>query len=346
MRKRVFLFSLCCCCCCCKGFLDSSSHDTNLRVGSKLDLPFWLVKAIYNDKFKFAHIDLPKWYKNFYHEILKADPIVVDLRKMGPYYYEFGILLVRLLDPDQSQSIAKMLIWVWAFVKADHFCLCLCVYVCLPLLCVCVFQFQCFRHRFRRIMDLAGQTDHRDLYKAITKLDATETEIYKAGQQDHMGFLKWQRREFCKLTPSIIVIANKNKRKRNVSDTDTNGIAVAAKWRMWTIYTCSLFYTPTKTNTHTHTLCLLIFLFLYLTLLSKSTAMSWFSSHRTQSSSNFFVRSCSYFDFTFTFTFTFTPSSIFSKTRFCSLLNTLVRAFYWSISQETSHSTASNTTES
>ena len=112
MRKRVFLFSLCCCCCCCKGFLDSSSHDTNLRVGSKLDLPFWLVKAIYNDKFKFAHIDLPKWYKNFYHEILKADPIVVDLRKMGPYYYEFGILLVRLLDPDQSQSIAKMLIWV------------------------------------------------------------------------------------------------------------------------------------------------------------------------------------------------------------------------------------------
>ena len=78
-------------------------------------------------------------------------------------------------------------------------------------------------------MDLAGQTDHRDLYKAITKLDATETEIYKAGQQDHMGFLKWQRREFCKLTPSIIVIANKNKRKRNVSDTDTNGIAVAAK---------------------------------------------------------------------------------------------------------------------
>lgn len=68
-------------------------------------------------------------------------------------------------------------------------------------------------------MDLSGQTDHRDLYKAISKLDATETEMYKAGQADMIGFLRWQRREFCKLLPSIIVSANKNKRKR-VADSD------------------------------------------------------------------------------------------------------------------------------
>lgn len=63
-------------------------------------------------------------------------------------------------------------------------------------------------------MDLSGQVDHRDLFKNISKLDITETEIYRAGQQDALEFLRWQRREFCKLMPSIIVSASRNKRKR------------------------------------------------------------------------------------------------------------------------------------
>lgn len=165
------------------GFLDSSSVDEHIKVGTKLDFPAWLVKSIFNDKFKFVNIEIPKWYKNFYHEILKADANVVDLRKMGPYYYHFGRHLVTIVDVDVGQSIAKILLWT-------------------------------FRNRFRKIMDLSSQTDHRDLYKSITKLDITETEIYKAGQVDMLGFIKWQRREFCKLLPSIIVTANKNKRKR------------------------------------------------------------------------------------------------------------------------------------
>jgi len=116
---------------------------------------------------------------------------------MGPYYYDFGSLLVNIVDPDLGQSIAKILLWT-------------------------------FRNRFRRIMDLSSQTDHRDLYKAICKLDITETEIYKAGQMDMVGFLKWQRREFYKLLPSIIITANKNKRKRinsvdNSIDSNKNG---------------------------------------------------------------------------------------------------------------------------
>jgi len=102
---------------------------------------------------------------------------------MGPYYYHFGSHLVTIVDVDVGQSIAKILLWT-------------------------------FRNRFRKIMDLSSQTDHRDLYKSITKLDVTETEIYKAGQLDMMGFIRWQRREFCKLLPSVIVTANKNKRKR------------------------------------------------------------------------------------------------------------------------------------
>jgi hypothetical protein len=94
------------------GFLDSSSQDNNLKANTKLDLPFWLVKAVVNDKLKCSAIDIPKWYKKFYHEILKADPCVVDLKKMGPYYYTFGCLLTQIVDFDTSENIAKILLWV------------------------------------------------------------------------------------------------------------------------------------------------------------------------------------------------------------------------------------------
>lgn len=93
------------------GYLDSSSHDNDLKIGTKLDLPFWLIKAIYNEKFKFVSIEIPKEYKPVYHEILRADPCVVDLRKLGPYYYDFGSLLVHL-EHLLSQDIAKILLWV------------------------------------------------------------------------------------------------------------------------------------------------------------------------------------------------------------------------------------------
>ena len=55
----------------------------------------------------------------FYHEILKADPRVVDLRKMGPYYYDFGRLLVDLVDADVGESIAKILLWVKIFFLSN-----------------------------------------------------------------------------------------------------------------------------------------------------------------------------------------------------------------------------------
>ena len=33
---------------------------------------------------------MPKTYREVYREIMTADPLVVDLHKQGPYYYEFG----------------------------------------------------------------------------------------------------------------------------------------------------------------------------------------------------------------------------------------------------------------
>ncbi len=55
--------------------------------------------------------ELPKPYKASYREILSADPAVVDLHKLGPYYYAFGSLFQHFEHPE-SPEISKSLLQV------------------------------------------------------------------------------------------------------------------------------------------------------------------------------------------------------------------------------------------
>ena len=44
----------------------------------------------------FVSVDVPKTFKEVFREIMSADPLVVDLHKLGPYYYEFARHLMKL----------------------------------------------------------------------------------------------------------------------------------------------------------------------------------------------------------------------------------------------------------
>ena len=74
-----------------------------------MELPQWMVEGLNTGRSPyldvevliplistFAHIffcfgvQVPKTYREVYREIMTADPLVVDLHKQGPYYYEFG----------------------------------------------------------------------------------------------------------------------------------------------------------------------------------------------------------------------------------------------------------------
>ncbi len=43
----------------------------------------------------FIGVEVPKTYRELYREIMSADPLVVDLHKLGPHYYEFGRHLIK-----------------------------------------------------------------------------------------------------------------------------------------------------------------------------------------------------------------------------------------------------------
>ena len=88
------------------GFLDPSTEGHDLQAGAKLELPFWLAKELCKGRRRIISVDIPKAYKDGYREIFKADASVVDLYRLGPYFYEFGTKLLHF-DFEENSLIAS-----------------------------------------------------------------------------------------------------------------------------------------------------------------------------------------------------------------------------------------------
>lgn len=78
--------------------MDPSSDSEHLEAGTTLELPFWLAESLSSRRQPLISVEMPKVYKEAYREILIADASVVDLHKLGMYYYDFGQLLSKY-DP-------------------------------------------------------------------------------------------------------------------------------------------------------------------------------------------------------------------------------------------------------
>ncbi|KAL4234647.1 DNA replication complex GINS protein PSF3 [Mactra antiquata] len=167
------------------GYLDSSSIYDDLLPGSKMELPYWMARSLCSRKRHMVSVELPKNYRESYREILTADATVVDLHKLGPYYYSFGTHLLKYELPD-SPDVAKIL------VKA-------------------------FQTRFRKVMDSSQNAYNEDTSKLTEKLDESERLLFKAGQLGLNDFIRWETRQTEKLTTSDMV-KNHRKRKRAIME--------------------------------------------------------------------------------------------------------------------------------
>ena len=106
------------------GFLDPGSDNVDLVKGTKLELPYWMVEVSKYSSFSrfycycnyqglrsnidrnYVTVEVPKTLKEGFREIMSADPVVVDLHKLGPYYYEFARHLMKL-TPAEGEAIGK-----------------------------------------------------------------------------------------------------------------------------------------------------------------------------------------------------------------------------------------------
>lgn len=86
------------------GFLDPQSHyqtdPTVLVTGTTLELPLWMAKDL--KVRNRAKLELPDSWSSSKREIIKADPSVLDLHKSGPYFYQTGYHILKLISNNQT----------------------------------------------------------------------------------------------------------------------------------------------------------------------------------------------------------------------------------------------------
>ena len=102
------------------GYLDPTSESEHIARGSKLDFPIWLASALKNQRTPVVSVDLPKYYKDAYREILAADAQVVDLHKLGPYFYSVGCKLLSFQHQERA-DVSRSLFEVIAAANHVHY---------------------------------------------------------------------------------------------------------------------------------------------------------------------------------------------------------------------------------
>lgn len=94
------------------GSLNPSTIDKDLKAGTNLELPVWLVQEMASGRQPIVAPDMPKIYKESYREILMADACTVDLHKLNLYFFELGLHIKHF---DRKGDVHNILLHVSIF---------------------------------------------------------------------------------------------------------------------------------------------------------------------------------------------------------------------------------------
>jgi hypothetical protein len=140
----------------------------------------WLAQVLHSKRA--ATIDLPKQYQERFRQRLEAGPSAVNLREQSPHYFAVGESLARLNSDDNLQQ--KLL---FAFTG----------------------------DRFRRIMDLAFNSQNEDVTEQSRSFTDVEQNLFDAGYQASVGFSRWKARRQRSLRVSAAATSSEVKRQRH-----------------------------------------------------------------------------------------------------------------------------------
>ncbi|NXS82471.1 PSF3 protein, partial [Erpornis zantholeuca] len=166
--------------------------------GSKLEIPLWLAKGLHDSKRRIISVELPKTYKEAWRTVFSADANVVDLHKMGPYYYGFGSQLLNFENPENPE-IAQTILQA-SIRTSDSVCF-----------------LQTFIARFRRIMDSSQNAYNEDTSALVARLDELERALFQVGQKGLNDFQCWEKGQASQITASSLV---QNYGKRKLAEVD------------------------------------------------------------------------------------------------------------------------------
>ncbi|XP_076267902.1 DNA replication complex GINS protein Psf3 isoform X1 [Rhynchophorus ferrugineus] len=159
------------------GKLNPSTDEKDLKAGTELELPLWLVLDASAGRQMIVAPELPKIYREAYREILKADATAVDLHKFNLYFYELGSYVKYF---DRREDVHNILLHT-------------------------------FITRFRFIMDLANNADSDPTVQ--NRLDMLERRLFKSGHIARTKLNTWLLDSGAPLKAANMV-TNHRKRKR------------------------------------------------------------------------------------------------------------------------------------
>lgn len=85
---------------------NSTQSVEDLRVGVKMELPLWMVQSLLRAKVS-VELGVPPIFTLERRPILRADPVSLNLPKVGPkHFYRVGAMLLRyVFDRDESNAL-------------------------------------------------------------------------------------------------------------------------------------------------------------------------------------------------------------------------------------------------
>ncbi|XP_074083491.1 DNA replication complex GINS protein PSF3-like isoform X1 [Macrotis lagotis] len=167
-------------------FLGSGGEregEFSIPEGSKLELPLWLAKGLYDNKRRILSVELRKIYKEGWRIVFSADANVVDLHRMGPHYYALGSQLLHF-DNLENTDVSNTLL-------------------------------QTFIGRFCRIMDSSQNAYNEDTSSLVACLDELERGLFQTGQKGLNDFQCWEKGQASHIKASCLV---QNYKKRKLTD--------------------------------------------------------------------------------------------------------------------------------
>lgn len=166
------------------GLLDASSKSEDLKPGTKLELPFWLAAPLLSRRILSAHV--PKSYRETYREILSADAVAVDLYRLQPQFYLFG-LLIQNLPVAELENVNRSLI-------------------------------ETFKSRFRHIMDYSQGSFKEDTLDITTHMDLTERSMFALGHKAAEDLQRWQKRQAHRIGMATMVVNHRKRKRATLAD--------------------------------------------------------------------------------------------------------------------------------
>ncbi|CAO3611696.1 unnamed protein product [Cunninghamella blakesleeana] len=146
-----------------------SGDGADLPRGSRVELPFWLSKALaqltLEDNETIISIELPKSFGIRVRNALDASPTSVDYRLLCPFYYVFGHKLLDLLVVPELAPVLE----------------------------------NAFKQRLRAIMDYSQSGVSSMGQEFLQKLDETEKELFKSSLESATQLRHWYNKKVFRL---------------------------------------------------------------------------------------------------------------------------------------------------